>query len=54
MKALIIGDVVGKPGREALTACLPELRKKYEAEFVVANVENAAAGESVKRYFKPA
>jgi len=47
MKALIIGDVVGRPGREALTACLPELRKKYEAEFVVANVENAAAGAGV-------
>jgi metallophosphoesterase (TIGR00282 family) len=47
MKALIIGDVVGKPGRQALSACLGDLRLKYEAEFVVANVENAAAGAGV-------
>jgi metallophosphoesterase (TIGR00282 family) len=47
MKALIIGDVVGKPGRRALEACLGELRQKYEAEFVVANVENAAAGAGI-------
>src|SRR5215813_8403023 len=44
MNALIIGDVVGRPGRMALSACLPGLRQKYEAEFVIANVENAAAG----------
>jgi len=44
MKALIIGDIVGRPGRQALAACLGELRQRYEAEFVVANVENAAAG----------
>src|SRR5260370_40572507 len=47
MKALIIGDVVGRPGRKALSACLSELRRGYEAEFVVVNVENAAAGAGV-------
>jgi metallophosphoesterase (TIGR00282 family) len=47
MKTLIIGDIVGKPGRTALSACLPELRLKHEAEFVVANVENAAAGAGI-------
>jgi metallophosphoesterase (TIGR00282 family) len=47
MKTLIIGDIVGRPGRKALSECLPELRQKYEAEFVVANVENAAAGAGI-------
>jgi 2',3'-cyclic-nucleotide 2'-phosphodiesterase len=44
MKAILIGDVVGRPGREALKTHLKKLRERYEVEFVVANVENAAAG----------
>jgi metallophosphoesterase (TIGR00282 family) len=44
MKIIIIGDVVGKPGRKILTAALKELKERHEAEFVIANVENAAEG----------
>jgi len=47
MRVLIIGDVVGKPGRQALSACLEMLRKTHEAEFIVVNVENAAAGAGI-------
>ena len=47
MKVIIIGDVVGKPGRDALTASLKRLRDQHEAEFVIANVENAAEGAGV-------
>lgn len=47
MKAIIIGDIVGKPGRTVLCDKLSKLRQRYEAEFVVANVENAAAGAGV-------
>lgn len=47
MKAIIIGDVVGKPGRTVLTQTLGRLRDQHEAEFVVANVENAAAGAGI-------
>jgi 2',3'-cyclic-nucleotide 2'-phosphodiesterase len=47
MKAIIIGDVVGKPGRHALLASLKRLKEQHEAEFVVANVENAAEGAGV-------
>ncbi len=47
MKAIIIGDVVGKPGRAVLTETLGRLREQHEAEFVVANVENAAAGAGI-------
>jgi 2',3'-cyclic-nucleotide 2'-phosphodiesterase len=44
MKIVIIGDVVGKPGRSVLTATLKKLKERHEAEFVIANVENAAEG----------
>lgn len=42
MKVLIIGDVVGKPGRNILTDYLE--RKKSEYDMIVVNGENAAAG----------
>jgi len=44
MKVIIIGDIVGKPGRSVLTATLKRLKDQHEAEFVIANVENAAEG----------
>src|SRR5215216_174534 len=47
MKVIIIGDVVGKAGRAILTSSLRRLKEQYEAEFVVANVENAAEGAGV-------
>jgi len=47
MKVIVIGDVVGKPGRKILTAKLKALKEEHEAEFVVANAENAAEGAGV-------
>jgi hypothetical protein len=47
MKIIIIGDVVGRPGRKILCASLKKLKDQYEAEFVVANAENAAEGAGV-------
>ncbi len=44
MKVIIIGDIVGKPGRRVLTATLKKLKEQHDTEFVVANVENAAEG----------
>jgi metallophosphoesterase (TIGR00282 family) len=41
---LFVGDVVGRTGRRALTALLPELREELSPTFVVANGENAAGG----------
>jgi hypothetical protein len=43
-RVLIIGDVIGRPGREALRRHLPVLRDRYRPAFVVANGENAAGG----------
>ena len=41
---LLIGDVIGKPGRRALEATLPPLREKEQLDFVVVNGENSAGG----------
>lgn len=42
MKVLVIGDVMGKPGRDAMKEFLD--KKKNEYDFVIVNGENAAAG----------
>jgi len=44
MKILFIGDIVGNPGRKALTDGLPDLVSKLKIDFVIANAENAAGG----------
>jgi metallophosphoesterase (TIGR00282 family) len=44
---LFIGDIMGRPGRNALRAALPGLRAKYAPHFVVANGENSAGGASI-------
>ena len=44
---LCVGDIFGEPGRRALQALLPGLRKRYEVDVAVVNVENAAAGAGV-------
>ena len=47
MNILFIGDVVGKPGREAIKKLLPGLKKEYKLQFVIANAENAAGGSGI-------
>ncbi len=47
MNILFIGDIVGKPGRQAVQSLLPELKKEYSLDFVVANAENAAGGSGI-------
>jgi metallophosphoesterase (TIGR00282 family) len=49
MKLLFIGDVVGRPGREILRKGLRALIERTDADLVVANVENAAAGFGLTR-----
>jgi len=44
VKIAFIGDIVGRPGREMLKKYLPQLRKEYEIDFVIANYENASHG----------
>jgi metallophosphoesterase (TIGR00282 family) len=47
MRLLFIGDVVGKPGREGLSAAMPELRAKQHPDLVVVNGENAGGGVGI-------
>jgi 2',3'-cyclic-nucleotide 2'-phosphodiesterase len=44
MKILFIGDIVGKSGRQAVKALLPNLVSRFKIDVVAANGENAAAG----------
>ena len=44
MRLLFLGDVVGRAGRQAVIEHLPELREKYQLDFVVVNGDNAAGG----------
>jgi metallophosphoesterase (TIGR00282 family) len=44
LRLIYLGDVVGRSGRDAVVARLPDLRKQLRADFVVVNAENAAAG----------
>ena len=44
MLILAIGDIVGKPGRKAVSQLLPGLRQQYGLKLVIANGENAAGG----------
>jgi hypothetical protein len=47
MRVLFVGDVIGKPGRRALTRLLPRLIDERSADYVIVNVENAAGGFGV-------
>ncbi len=47
MIILAVGDVIGKPGRQACTRLLPELREKYNLDLVIVNAENVAGGIGV-------
>jgi metallophosphoesterase (TIGR00282 family) len=44
---LMIGDVIGKPGRKAVAGLLPGLRQELGLDLVIANGENAAAGRGL-------
>src|SRR3990172_10602808 len=44
LRVLMIGDVIGKPGRQVLERHLPGLREERGADLVTANGENLAGG----------
>lgn len=49
MKLLFIGDVMGRTGRDAVFALLPELKYELGVDFCVANGENASGGIGMNR-----
>ncbi len=49
MNILVIGDVVGKPGRKIIKETLAGIQKEYNIEFTIVNAENAAGGRGLTR-----
>jgi 2',3'-cyclic-nucleotide 2'-phosphodiesterase len=47
MRILFVGDIFGKPGREIARRAIPALVQRDGIDFVIANVENSAAGFGV-------
>lgn len=47
MKILFIGDIVGRPGREAIKKLIVPLRQDLQIDFVIANAENASGGSGI-------
>lgn len=47
MKILFIGDIVGNPGRKAVKAVVPTVKREMDIDFCVANCENAAGGAGI-------
>jgi metallophosphoesterase (TIGR00282 family) len=49
LNILFIADIVGKPGRWAVSQLLPDLLRTHQIDFAIANVENAAGGFGLTR-----
>ena len=44
LRILVIGDVIGRPGRDAVLQVVGDLRREMRLDMVIANGENMAAG----------
>lgn len=49
IRILMIGDVVGRPGRRAVKENVPGMIEELGIDFVIANGENAAGGNGITR-----
>jgi len=47
IRVLLTGDTVGRAGRRVLQERLADVRHQYEVDFIISNIENAAAGFSI-------
>ena len=47
MRVLCLGDIVGKPGRQAVCELLPPLIREQQIDLVIANGENIAGGSGI-------
>jgi hypothetical protein len=47
MRILFVGDVVGRPGRDAVEGLLPGLRERHEVDVCIVNGENVANGMGI-------
>jgi len=49
LNILVIGDIVGRPGRRAVKKLIPQVQKEYDIDFTIVNAENAAGGRGLSR-----
>lgn len=49
MKILMIGDIVGQPGRNIVRSIVPRLKQDLNIDFIIANGENSAGGNGITR-----
>lgn len=49
LRILIVGDVCGRPGRNAFLKYVPEIKKQRGIDVVVVNGENSAGGKGITR-----
>jgi len=47
VRLLFVGDVVGRPGRDAVEALLPDLRERLDIDACIVNGENVANGVGI-------
>lgn len=47
LRILFLGDIVGEPGRRAVVENLAALKEELQADFIIANGENAANGRGI-------
>ena len=53
MKILFIGDIFSTIGREMINRYLPQLKKKYAIDVVIANAENTTHGKGlIKKHYE--
>jgi metallophosphoesterase (TIGR00282 family) len=47
LRILCLGDIVGRPGRQAVHQLLPGLVRQHQVDLVIANAENIAGGSGI-------
>lgn len=47
MRIMFFGDIIGRIGRQAMVKILPELKKEFKPDLILANAENIAHGKGV-------
>src|SRR5436853_5917078 len=47
IRILVLGDIVGRPGRQVVHQKLPQIVRERQVDLVVANAENIAGGSGI-------
>ena len=47
LRILVLGDIVGRPGRQVVHQKLPQIVRERQIDLVIANAENIAGGSGI-------